>query len=351
MFRKGLIILTCMAMIWVNYKMHHSSIYQAYLMYDFNANTLYYPLDMVNKIDNEFPNVTLTALPIKFLQGRYYEDIDSIEIAKKLYFESIDANPYLKAGEAELAGLYYNQKEYDSAYYYAKMAFEQIPNSNVHRSIYFKTLQDRKDTIELRNAFNKIKKFYNQSHWKEYLIRRTNIVGTNDNEVVELLKDYRVKFETRLRNNLDPGNDLEVAVLKSFLKETDILESLLKSGSKNVVLSVELSLEAQKLFDEKKYLLSASLYQMAIELDPTDYTFYENAAIAYNLGEDYEKAKVYFEKVINQFRPNNGKAEFYYGIMLIKLDNTKDGCNNLKKAVDLKFSGQGSIDVYNNFCK
>ena len=46
-----------------------------------------------------------------------YEDVDSIEIAKKLYLESIDANPYLKAGEAELAGLYYNLKEYDMHFY------------------------------------------------------------------------------------------------------------------------------------------------------------------------------------------------------------------------------------------
>ena len=332
MLRKGLIILTCMSMIWVNYKMYHSSIYQAYLMYDFNADTLDLPLYMVNTIDNNFPNVSLTALPIKYLQGRYYEDIDSIEIAKKLYLESIDVNPYLKAGEAELAGLYYNLKEYDTAYYYAKMAFEQIPNSNVHRNIYFKTLQYRKDTIELRSAFNKIKEFNNPNHWKEYFIRRANIVEANDNELVELLKEYRVKFEL--------GND----------QETDILESILTSGSENVVLSVEFSLQATKLFEEKKYLSSANLYEMAIDLDPTDYTFYENAAIAYNLGEEYEKAKVYFKKVINQFKPMNGKAEFYYGVMLVKLDNPIEGCNYLKKAVDLKFSGRGSIDIYNNFC-
>jgi hypothetical protein len=36
--------------------------------------------------------------------------------------------------------------------------------------------------------------------------------------------------------------------------------------------------------------------------------------------------------------------------MLIKLEDIKGGCENLKKAVDLKFSGQGSIDVYNYHC-
>ena len=332
MLRKGLIILTCISTIWVNYKMYDSSIYQAYLMYDFNANTLNFPLYMVNKIDNNFPNVSLTTLPIKYLQARYYEDIDSIEIAKKLFLESIEVNPYIGAGEAGLAGIYFDQEEYDSAYYYAKMAFEQIPNSNVHRAIYFKTLQHRKDTVELRDAFNKIKEYNNPNHWKEYLIRKTNIVGVNDNEVVDLLNEYRVEFEIE--------ND----------EATDVLESILLSGSENVVLSVELSLEATKLFEEEKYLSSAELYELAIDLDPTDYSFYENAAIAYNLGEEYEKAKVYFETVINQFKPMNGKAEFYYGVMLIKLDNPQEGCNYIKKAIDFKFSGQGSIDVYNSLC-
>ena len=55
MLRKGLILLTCMSMIWVNYKMYDSSIYQAYLMYDFNANTLNFPLYMVKKIDSTMP--------------------------------------------------------------------------------------------------------------------------------------------------------------------------------------------------------------------------------------------------------------------------------------------------------
>ena len=36
-------------------------------------------------------------------------------------------NPSLTASEAELAGLYFNQKMYDSAYYYSKIAFDHIP--------------------------------------------------------------------------------------------------------------------------------------------------------------------------------------------------------------------------------
>ena len=332
--KKGIILLMCSAMIFVNYKLFHSTTWQGYLMYDYNSHAFNLPFDLAVKVNNKFPNVTLTTLPIKFLQARYYREIDSIDIAKKMYHESRakNINPYLKAAEGELADIYLNEEQYDSAYYYSKIAFENIPNSNPHRHAYFRSLAHRKDTIELRRSFDIIKEFDNSSHWKEYFMRRYEIVGANDNEIMELIKDYRVKF------NLE--ND----------QATDVMESVLTSGSQNVVISVELSLKGDELFAEEKYLESARLYELASDFDSTDYIFYENAAIANNLGGNYEKAKFYFNKVINDFKPMNGKSEFYYGIMLIKLEDIKGGCENLKKAVDLKFSGQGSIDVYNYHC-
>ncbi len=332
--KKGIILLMCSAMIFVNYKLFHSATWQGYLMYDYNSHTFNLPFELAVKVNNKFPNVSLTTLPMKFIQARYYLEVDSIDIAKKMFHESRanNINPYLKAAEGELANIYLDEKQYDSAYYYSKIAFETIPNSNPHRHSYFKSLAHRKDTIELRRSFDIIKELDNPNHWKEYFLRRYDIVGANDNEIMQLIKDYRVKF--------DLEND----------QATDVMESVLTSGSENVIVSVELSLKADELFAEEKYLESARLYQLASDFDTTDYIFYENAAIANNLGGNYEKAKFYFNKVLNEFKPMNGKSEFYYGIMLIKLEDINRGCENLKKAVDLKFSGQGSMDVYNYYC-
>jgi len=331
---KPLILLLCLSTIWCNYKLFESSLHQAYIMYDYNSATTYYPLDLVNEIDSDFPNVTLTTLPIKFLQARYYAAIDSTEQAKKMFRESmnININPYLTAGEGELANLYLKEEKYDSAYYYSKIAFDNIPNSNVHRHAYFEVLEYRKDTIELLNAFNKLKKYDNDNHWKEYMLKRYEIVGPGDKDVLETFDQYKSRF------NLD--ND----------ESTNIFESILKVGDKNVVVSVAISLKADTLFQEKKYIQSAKLYELALEVDKNDYTFYENAAIAYNMAGEYDKAEFYFDKVINDFKPLNGKAEFYKGIMMIKLNDTDTGCILLKKAIDLQFSGDSSVQVYNNFC-
>lgn len=329
---KTLILIICISTVWVNYKMFNSSLIQSYLMFDYNQATFFAPIEVVMDIDNEFPNVTLTTLPIKFLQARYYEEIDSIEIAKKMYYESININPYLTAVEAELAGLYFNQKEYDSAYYFSKIAFDNIPNSNVHRHAYFEILKHRKDTLELTKSFNKLKKYDNDNHWKEYMLYMYQILGPNNKSVINTFDEYKLKF------NLSNDNP------------TDVLESILKVGSNNVVASVSISLKADSLFNEKKYLDSAKLYELAIEIDNNDYIFYENAAIAFNLAGEYNKAKTYFDQVIEGFKPLNGKSEFYKGIMLIKLDEKEEGCVLLKRAVDLNYSMSGSLRVYNNFC-
>ena len=210
-------------------------------MFDYNEATFYSPLDLVMDMDNEFPNITLTTLPIKFLQARYYEEIDSIEIAKKMYLESIHINPYLTAVEAELAGLYFNEKQYDSAYYYSKIAFDNIPNSNVHRHAYFEILTYKKDTVGLLNAFTKIKHYNNENHWKEYMLSMYEIVGPGNKNVLNTLEDYKLRF------NIVNDNP------------TNVLESILSSGTNDVVLSVSISLKADDLFKEKKYIDSALL--------------------------------------------------------------------------------------------
>ena len=312
--------------------MFDSSRFQSYLMFDYNQATFYSPIDLVMEIDNEFPNVTLTTLPIKFLQARYFEHIDSIEIAKKLYYQSMDINPYLTAVEAELSGLYFNEKQYDSAYHFAKIAFDNIPNSNVHRHALFEILKYRKDTLELMNSFDKLKQYNNDNHWKEYMLYMYQILGPNNKTVVNTFEEYKTQFDIQNDN------------------PTDVLESILKVGSNNVVASVAISLKADSLFTEKKYLDSAKLYELAIEVDNTDYVFFENAAISYNLAGEFDKAKFFFDKVINDFKPLNGKSEFYKGLMLIKLNENEEGCLVLKRAVELSYSGEASLRVYNNFC-
>ena len=151
-------------------------------------------------------------------------------------------------------------------------------------------------------------------------------------QILSLIDEYREKFNLQ--------NDTGV----------DVLEKVMLQGGSKVERSVSVSLEASELFKEKKYIEAADLFVVAAQIDETEYTFYENAGIAYNLAGDYEKATINFDKVIYELNQRNGKAEFYKGVMLIKLESISKGCDYLKKAVEFGYSGRGSVDVYNNYC-
>lgn len=331
---KLIIIFLLIGASYSNFKVFNSSEFQSNIMYDYNNNSFLVPWKYIISNKGIYPNVTDTALPIKFLQARYYEEIDSIEKAKKLYYDSMSEkiNPYIKAAEAEIADLFYKEQKYDSAYYFAKQAFYTLPNSNVHRTIYFKVLKHRRDSVELENAFNRIKQYNNPSHWVNYFYERYAIVGSGDDQILSLMSEYREKFNLQK----DVG--------------TDVLEKFMKQGGNKVVKSVEVSLEATSLFQEKKYMDAAELFVVASQIEETEYTFYENAAISYNLAGSYDEASYYFDKVIYDINPGIGKSEFYKGAMLIKLDSLAKGCDYLVKALNLNYSVGGVQEVYNQFC-
>ena len=68
------------------------------------------------------------------------------------------------------------------------------------------------------------------------------MVGAGDNQINNLLKEYRQKFNIQ--------DDIG----------TDILEKFMLKGENQIIASVDVSLEAEKLFKEKKYLDAAELF-------------------------------------------------------------------------------------------
>ena len=89
---------------------------------------------------------------------------------------------------------------------------------------------------------------------------------------------------------------------------------------------------------------------MASGIDPYDYTYYQNAALAFANTSEVDKAINYFDKVIYDFQVNDGKAHFYKGILLLKIEKKSQGCKYLKQASEYKFSGEGSTQMYISFC-
>jgi len=319
--------------IYINYNMVISSQYSGFLLKDYNDNKLKLPFEVVVDINDNFPTISTTTLPIKSLKARYYEANDSINKAIDLYKEAIQDNPFIKHPEAQLAKLYFNEKLYDSSYVYALNSFTALPNNNVHRDIYFKNLVQRKDTIGLRNAFNIINKYDNPNHWIDYAISRYNIAGPSDKESINVLEELLEKFP----------------IFADDPKYTSLL-SIIKIGDSNISASVMMNQAGMNFYNEKLYEAAIDHFEFAINYDPNDYIFYQNLAMANNMQSNYEEAIINFDKVIYEFKPGDGMAEYLKGLLLVKLDSIKEGCKYLKTASIMKFSGESSEVVYKRFC-
>ena len=329
----SIIVLTLLlGVFYVNYKSFISSPIQAALLNDWNNQSYRLPIDLIENADLSFPNITPTTIPLKLLKGRYYKNIDSIDLALDYYHQSLKINPYLKIVESQLSLLYFDIEEYDSAHYYGKDAFLFYPNNNIHRHAYFQSLVNKRDSTELDRSFDLIRNKQNESHWVEYLLSKRSISKKYTKEVDSLMGLYIEKF------NLE--GDTKALQFKSYLA----------NGDSKISTAVDISTQANELYNAKRYDEASNLYELAFSIDQYDYTYYQNAALAHLNLKNYTKAEEYLDKVIYDFKIKDGKAMFYKGMLYLAIDQDNEGCDYLNKAVQAGFSGDGSLVVYNRFC-
>ena len=320
-----------------SYKKLSSSTYQALLLYDFNNNTRDFKIDEFEKLDLNFPNITVTALPVKYLKARYYLEIDSVETAKKLIYESIKDNPYIYAPEILLAQIYLSENKLDSALYYSKRAFYGITNNNRHRDTYFDVLEQLKDSISLDSAFEKIRKLDRAlDHWMDYILTRNDINNKPDQRLLNLIEEMAIKY---------PNQD--TIRLKGIKRMVEI-------GGTRFTRALYIAEQGNIEFKKENYSEAINFFKAAISLDDQQYLFYENAAMAYDNLKEYSKAEEYFDKVIYDFKTKDGKSEFIKGLMLIK-NNNELGCKYLEIAAKKNYTGiengLRAVNVYRQLCQ
>ena len=332
---KFLIILFSSLALISSYKSFQSSSYQLYMIWDFNNNKFNTPYEIyATKLNSDYPNLTLTALPMSFIKARYYYNSDSLEIAKNLLYKAIEENPYIKAPEAMLANIYYDEGDYELALKYSKDAFKALPNNNYHRNIYFKTLSHFNDSIELENSFKIIKSYNNASHWFDYIIYQYKVLKKADENLLEVIEEFKTKYPNE--------------------ENVENIERYVKYGALNFTLSSVLVSDASLEFENKNYQKALEMFMLADKF--IDNPIIDlNIALTYDNLEDYNNAFAYFDRIINNQLIKSGKPEFHRGLLSIKLNNRNEGCKYLKQASDKNFidskSGLIAANVYYQLCK
>ena len=90
----SIIILTLLiGVTYVNYKSFISSPFQAALLEDWNKQSYRLPLDLIEEVDLDFPNISPTTIPLKLLKGRYYKNNGEIKWSNDLHEKLEGPNP------------------------------------------------------------------------------------------------------------------------------------------------------------------------------------------------------------------------------------------------------------------
>ena len=308
----------------ITYKTFQSHKGQLTLLRDFNTNKFSIPLDKVEQITPSIPNITVTTIPMNSIKARYFTNFKKYDQALELLNKG-DANPYLFYTENQKAQVYLNMGKIDSAFVNARKAFYGLPKNALHASTYAQILGIKKDSQELLKAFEVISEKSGPIIWKNFLVILSQTLPSGDTNFIKY---------TSKGVELFPGD-----------KEFFSMKKLAVIGQEKVNEATGISQLGLEYFNQKKYIEAALEFEKALKIDKLEYAHCENAASAFFMAGDYEKALIYTDRVINQFNPKTGKSEYIKSLVLFNYGDVNGACDYLKQSVDYGYTqAQATFD-------
>ena len=311
----------------VTNKVYESLKGQMFLLQDFNSNQYNVPLNQVDTIVPDIPNITVTTIPINSVKARYYVNAKQYDKALALLNKGTKANPYLYYSEILKSQIFQEKGQIDSALVYAKKAFFGLPNNDLHSSRLINLINLKRDRESLEQAFELLTYKNKENNWKNYLIVASGLYPPKDNLLMK-----RAKKATELF----PSN-----------QEFQGLYRQISVGAQGVNLAGQYSAKGLEYFNKQDYKSAAQQFEKALEANPLDFAHFENAATANYMIGNLEKAEEQIDVVINDLNPLNGKCEYIKALIFIKMGDPMGACPFLATARDSGFSqAAGTFDQY-----
>ena len=286
------------------------------LIAEFNNGKLNYPLNKIEELVPNIPNISVTTLPISSMKARYYIENGKPNEALNLLRQDKKTNPYLGFNETLTSQVFNTLNIKDSAVHYAKLAYKKLPIPP-HIANYLKLLIEKKDTLEIDRVFIRDSAKHNANVWRNYLVASNSLRPEGSIKSISIANRALEIF---------PNNKDFVYLQK---------EALL--GRKKLTTTRRLYEEGNKLFEEKNYIAAAETFLASASIDSLSFSYFENAGLAFYLAGEFNKAIPCFDKVINELNPQSGKSEYFKGLTLISLDRIGEACIMFKAAKAYKY--------------
>ena len=170
----------------------------------------------------------------------------------------VKANPFLFYSEILKSQIFEEQGELDSAKYYARKAFQGLPNNDLHSSKYLNIISKTRDRDELESAFELLTYNNKTLNWKNYLIIASSFYPPGDKNIVRKAEQARKTFP----------ND----------QEFELIYRQVLLGKENINVAANFSNKGLEYFNLSDYKNAAAEFEKALEYNYLDYAYYENAA-------------------------------------------------------------------------
>lgn len=282
---------------------------QGPLLYEFNNAQYNLTRAQLDDISHDFPNLTETAMPIKAMKARYYYLQGNKDEAHKMALEGSKDNPQIFFGENLKAQFLLQEGKIDSAYVYAKKAFEGLPNNMPHYDMYMKTLVAKADRVTIDQTFETVRA----------LAGDTQIIWT-----------IYIRSLAQTRSLGDPfAMDKAATAYQLYPKDETIfsLYRMLTYGQQRMVEAEQLNVQATEAYNNKDFVTAARLFQQCFDKDPMQHTYSLNAGLAFYEGKQFDQAIQYFDLVLtSRNEANKERALRYKGLSLFAAGRGPEAC-------------------------
>ena len=253
---------------------------QGRLLYEFNNAQYNLTLSELEDISDTFPNMTETAMPIKSMKARYYYLNNRKEEAYAYAYAGRKDNPNIYFSENLLAQFYLSEQKLDSAYHYAKLAFDNLPKNKPHFDLYMRTLAAKRDIMTINSTFDYARSLFGEDPviWSIYLRSLMQTVSAGDATAIARASEARSLF---------PDN-----------KQIFTSYRILVLGQQAVLQAEQLYKDATALYNNKDFVGAATMFAQANQIDALEPTYALNAGLAFYEAKQLEQAIRYFDLVI-----------------------------------------------------
>jgi len=300
-----------------------------FLLQDFNSNQFNVPLTQIDNLVPDIPNITVTTIPINSIKARYYFNAGKYDKAIALLEQGTKANPYLFYSELLKSQIYMGKRQMDSASVYAKKAFFGLPNNALHASHYMNVINQTRDRNGLEEAYELLVSKNDINNWRNYLLVASSLYPPKDKILTAKAKQAATLFP---QDQNIQGLYRSIAI-----------------GPMAANQAATFSNEGLAFFNQEDYKNAAINFEKALERNPLEFSYFENAATSNYLLGNIEKALEQINIVITEMNPLNGKSEYIKALIFIKMGDPIGACPLLATSKDSGYSQ--AIATFDQYCR